>query len=128
MSIAMDQLGIVQHWDMLCYATIQGGGYWPWFYRFELWDYVYLQKTTTTMLDVIMRCVIFLCAEGVTLGVLLLEGQDDDSLLNPTDWSFHLRTKLFTFGKFTWIFFYIAIWLKRTLIQDEGVICMWCTI
>ncbi len=53
------------------------------------------------MLDVIMRCVIFLCAEGVTLGVLLLEGQDDDSLLNPTDWSFHLRTKLFTFGKFT---------------------------
>jgi hypothetical protein len=35
---------------------------------------------------------------------------------------------LFTFGKFTWIFFYIAIWLKRTLIQDEGVICMWCTI
>jgi hypothetical protein len=48
-----------------------------------------------------MRRVIFLCAEGVTFGVLLLEGQDDDLPLNPTYWSFHLRTKLFIFGKFT---------------------------
>jgi hypothetical protein len=104
MSIAMEKLGIVQHWHMLCYATIQGGGYWPWVYRFELWDYVYLQQTTSTMLDVIMRCVIYFCVEGVTLAMLLLERQDDDLPLNPTYCSFCLRTKLFTFGKFTWKF------------------------
>jgi hypothetical protein len=38
----MEKLAIVQHWDMLRCATIQGGCYWPWVYRFESWDYVYL--------------------------------------------------------------------------------------
>ncbi len=70
----------------------------------------------------------FFCGKGATLGVLLLEGQDDDLPLNPTYWSFHLKTKLFSFGKFTWKNSYIAIWLKRTLIPGRGVICMWWTI
>jgi hypothetical protein len=40
--MGMDNLIIVQLWNMLCYAIIEGGGYWLWVCRFELRDYVYM--------------------------------------------------------------------------------------
>jgi hypothetical protein len=40
--MGMDDLIIVQLWNMLCYAIIQGCDYWLWVCRFELGDYVYM--------------------------------------------------------------------------------------
>jgi hypothetical protein len=52
MPMALDNLSIVQHRDTLWYATIQGGGYRPQVRRFRPGDYVYLQQTAPTTLDV----------------------------------------------------------------------------
>jgi len=42
MLVAMKNLAIIQHWDMLRYAIIRGGGCRPLIHKFELGDYVYL--------------------------------------------------------------------------------------
>jgi len=54
-----------------------GGGYQPWVWRFEPKDYVYLQQTTPTTLDVTIRHVI-LHVQKVLLSrtLLMLKGQD----------------------------------------------------
>ncbi len=53
---------------------------WKWYqlkvWRFELEDYVYLQYTTPTTLDVIVVRVIFLVNKVLPYGVLFLEGWD----------------------------------------------------
>jgi hypothetical protein len=50
--MALENLSIAQHRDTLRYATIQGGGYRPQVRRFRPGDYVYLQQTAPTTLDV----------------------------------------------------------------------------
>ena len=61
MPIAFDNLAVAQHRDTLRYATIRGGGYRPRVRRFDPGDYVYLQQTAPTPLDVtagrIILCV-----------------------------------------------------------------------
>jgi hypothetical protein len=52
MPVAFENLAIAQHKDTLRYATIRGGGYQPSIRRFHVGDYVYLQQTTLTTLDV----------------------------------------------------------------------------
>jgi hypothetical protein len=56
--MTMENLAIAQHQDTLHYAIVLGGGYRPWVWRFELKDYVYLQQTTWTTLDVTITHVI----------------------------------------------------------------------
>jgi hypothetical protein len=41
------------------YATICEGDYWIQICKFKQGDYVYLQQTTLTTLDVLITCVIF---------------------------------------------------------------------
>jgi hypothetical protein len=50
--MALENLSIAQHHDTLRYATIRGSGYRPQVRRFRLGDYVYLQQTAPTTLDV----------------------------------------------------------------------------
>jgi hypothetical protein len=52
MPMALENLSIAQHRDTLRYATIRGSGYRPQVRRFHPGDYVYLQQTTPTTLDV----------------------------------------------------------------------------
>jgi hypothetical protein len=52
MPMALENLSIVQHRDTLQYAMIRGGGYRPQVRRFQPGDYVYLQQTAPTTLDV----------------------------------------------------------------------------
>jgi hypothetical protein len=55
----MKILAIAQHQDILRYSTICGSGYWPSIQRFEPKDYVYMQHTTLTTLDVTAIHVLF---------------------------------------------------------------------
>jgi hypothetical protein len=43
MPMTMENLAIAQHQDTLCYATICGGDYWFWIWKFKWGNYVYLQ-------------------------------------------------------------------------------------
>ncbi len=52
MLVVFENLAIAQHRDTLQYAIIRGGGYQPLIHRFHVGDYVYLQHTTPTTLDV----------------------------------------------------------------------------
>jgi hypothetical protein len=76
MPMALENLSIAQHRDTLRYATIQGGGYRPQVRRFQLGDYVYLQQTAPTTLDVTAGRIILRVREVLGFGVLLLEGRD----------------------------------------------------
>jgi hypothetical protein len=60
----------------LRYATIRGGGYRPQVRRFQPGDYVYLQQTAPTTLDVTAGRIILRVREVLGSGVLLLEGRD----------------------------------------------------
>ncbi len=77
MPMIMENLAIAQHQNTMRYAIVFGGGYRPWVWRFEPKDYVYLQQTTPTTLDVTMRHVI-LHVQKVLLSrtLLMLKGQD----------------------------------------------------
>jgi hypothetical protein len=55
---------------------ICGGGYRPQVHRFELGDYVYMQHTTPTTLDVTIGHVILRVQKVLPFEILLLEGQD----------------------------------------------------
>jgi hypothetical protein len=70
----MENLAILQHQNTLCYAIIHGSAYWPQVWRFEQRDYIYLQQTTPTILDVIGRRVILHVQKVLLSKVLLLEG------------------------------------------------------
>jgi hypothetical protein len=74
MPTAFENLAIAQHKDTLWYATIRGGGYWPSICRFHVGDYVYLQQTAPTMLDVMVGRTIWRMREVLASGVLMLEG------------------------------------------------------
>jgi hypothetical protein len=74
--MALENLSIAQHRDTLRYATIRGGGYRPQVCRFCPGDYVYLQQTAPTTLDVTAGRIILQVREVLGLGVLLLEGRD----------------------------------------------------
>ncbi len=52
MPTAFKNLAIAQHRDTLQNATIRGGGYRPSICKFHVGDYVYLQQTAPTTLDV----------------------------------------------------------------------------
>jgi hypothetical protein len=72
--MAMENLAITQHQNILWHAIICGGGYQPWVRRFKLGDYVYFQQTTRTTLDVTIGCVILRVQKVSPFRVLLLEG------------------------------------------------------
>jgi hypothetical protein len=72
--MVMENLAIAQHQDTLHYVTICGGGYQPKIQRFEQGDYVYLQQTTLTTLDVTIKHVILRVWKVLPFGMLLLEG------------------------------------------------------
>jgi hypothetical protein len=74
MSMALENLSIAQHRDTLWYAMIRGSGYRPQVRRFEPGDYVYLQQTTPTTLDVTTGRIILRVREVLGSEVLLLEG------------------------------------------------------
>ncbi len=68
------EFNIVQHQDTSHYAIMQRGRYWPLVHKFELKDYVLLQQTFPTMLDVTIGCVILHVWKVLPSRVLLLEG------------------------------------------------------
>lgn len=76
MPMAFENLKIAQHRDTLRYATIRGGGYRPQLRRFLPGDYVYLQQTAPTTLDVTAGRIILRVKKVLTSGVLELEGRD----------------------------------------------------
>jgi hypothetical protein len=76
MSMALENLSIAQHRDTLRYAMIRGGGYRPQVRRFQPGDYVYLQQTAPTTLDVTAGRIILRVREVLGSGVFLLEGRD----------------------------------------------------
>jgi hypothetical protein len=76
MPMVLENLSIAQHRDTLWYATIRGGGYRPQVRRFCSGDYVYLQQTVPTTLDVTARRIILRMREVLGSRVLLLEGCD----------------------------------------------------
>ncbi|BBN02223.1 hypothetical protein Mp_2g13720 [Marchantia polymorpha subsp. ruderalis] len=76
MPAAFENLAIAQHRDTLRYATIRGGDYRPSILRFHVGDYVYLQQTAPTTLDVTAGRTILRVREVLPYGVLLLEGRD----------------------------------------------------
>jgi hypothetical protein len=76
MLMALENLSIAQHRDTLRYAMIRGGGYHPQVRRFRFGDYIYLQQTAPTTIDVTTGRVILRVREVLGFGVLLLEGCD----------------------------------------------------
>ena len=76
MPMALENLAIAQHRDTLRYATIRGGGYRPQVRRFAPGDYVYLQQTAPTTLDVTAGRIILRVKQVLASGVLELEGRD----------------------------------------------------
>ena len=74
--MAFENLAIAQHWDTLSYATIRGGGYRPSIRQFHSGDYVYLQQTAPTTLDVTAGRTILRVQKVLSSGVLVLEGRD----------------------------------------------------
>jgi hypothetical protein len=76
MPAAFENLAIAQHRDTLRYAKIRGGGYRPSVRRFHVGDFVYLQQTAPTTLDVTAGRTILRVREVLSSGVLMLEGRD----------------------------------------------------
>jgi hypothetical protein len=58
--MATEYLAIAQHQNRLCYTIICEGDYLLEIYIFKSIDYVYMQQTTPTILNVTIRHVIFL--------------------------------------------------------------------
>jgi hypothetical protein len=73
MPMALENFSTAQHRNTLRYATIRGGDYRPQVRWFRPKDYVYLQQTAPTTLDVTARRIILRVREVLSLGVLLLE-------------------------------------------------------
>jgi hypothetical protein len=76
MPTTFKNLAIVQHRDTLQDATIRGGGYRPSIHRFHVGEYVYLQQTTPTTLDVTAGRIILRVREVLAFGIFMLEGCD----------------------------------------------------
>ena len=74
--MAFDNLAIAQHCDTLRYATTRRGGYQFQLQRFAPGDYVYLQQTAPTTLNVTVSQVILRVKKVLSRGVLELEGRD----------------------------------------------------
>ncbi len=74
MPMAMENLVIAYHWNTFWYATSRRRGYQLWVRRFKLRDYVYLQQTSPTTLDVTVGCVILHVWKVLPFKVCLLEG------------------------------------------------------
>src|SRR5450759_3025193 len=70
----MQNLRIVQHRDTLRYAHTHGGSYRPKLCKFDIGDYVYLQRQTGDTLDTSAGRIILRVKEIRTSGVLVLEG------------------------------------------------------
>lgn len=86
MPVALENLAIAQYRDTLRYATIPGGRYRPRVRHYEPGDYIYLQQTTPTTLDVTAGRIILRVRAVLPSGVLLLEGRDG------LVWKDHVRT------------------------------------
>jgi hypothetical protein len=76
MPATFENLAIAQHMDTLQYATIRGGGYWLSMHSSHVVDYVYLQQTTPTTLNVTACRTILWMQEVLASRVLMLEGHD----------------------------------------------------
>ncbi len=88
MPTTFENLAIGQHRDTLRYAIIGGGGYRPSICRFHVGDYVYLQQTTSTTLDVTTGRIILRVQKVLASGVLMLEGRVG------VIWKDHVRNSL----------------------------------
>jgi site-specific DNA-cytosine methylase len=76
MPLAMRNLAIAQQRDTRRYAQVRGGGYRPRIRRYEVGDYVYLQQTAPTTLDVTAGRIVLRVTEVGPTGVLTLVGSD----------------------------------------------------
>jgi len=76
MLTTFENLAITQHEDALRCAIIQGGGYRPSIHRFHVGDYVNLQQTAPTTLDVTTSHIILRMRKVLASKVLMLEGHD----------------------------------------------------
>jgi hypothetical protein len=76
MPMALENLSIAQHRDTLWYAMIRGGGYRPQVHWFQPGNYVYLQQTAPTTLDVTAGRIILRVLEVLGSEALFLEGRD----------------------------------------------------
>jgi hypothetical protein len=72
MPMVMENLIITQYRNTFQYANVWEGSYQPQVHRFKLGDYVYLQHSTPTMLDVIVRRAILHVQKVLPSGVLML--------------------------------------------------------
>lgn len=73
---ALGNLQVAQHRDGLRYARIRSGGYRPKVRRFEVGDFVYLQREAPTSIDVKAGRTVLQVKEILPSGQLLLHGQD----------------------------------------------------
>jgi hypothetical protein len=73
MPMALENLSIAQHKDTLGYAMIRGRGYRPQVHRFRPGDYVDLQQTAPTTLNMTAGRIILRVREVLGSRVLLLE-------------------------------------------------------
>jgi hypothetical protein len=76
MPMPFQNLAIAQHRDTLRYATIRGGSSRPGIRRFTPGDFVYLQQTTPTTLDVTVGCTILRVRKVLPSRVLMFKGRD----------------------------------------------------
>jgi hypothetical protein len=84
MPMAMENLAIAQHRDIVRYARIRSGAYRPQLRRFKVGDYVYLQREAPTTLDVRAGRTILRVKAILPSGVLLLEGKDGQECRDNT--------------------------------------------
>jgi len=74
--MAMENLAIAQHWNIIQYATIHGRGYW------QAKGLCLLTPNNTTTLDVITNHVILHVQKVLPFGILLLEGWNGQTWKN----------------------------------------------
>ncbi|CAM6093253.1 unnamed protein product [Calypogeia fissa] len=76
MPMAMENLAIAQHRDTLRYAHTRGGGFKPKVRKFEVGDFVYLQRQPNDTLDTSASRIILRVKSLNPSGVLELQGAD----------------------------------------------------
>ncbi|CAM6094556.1 unnamed protein product [Calypogeia fissa] len=76
MPMAMDNLAIAQHRDTLRYAHTRGGSFRPKVRKFEVGDFVYLQRQPTDTLETSASRTILRIKSILSSGVLELQGAD----------------------------------------------------
>lgn len=74
--MAIENLSIAHHCDILFYACIHSSAYRPQLQRFSKGDYVYLQREGLTILDVKARHTILHIKDVLPSSIFLFDGED----------------------------------------------------